>query len=61
MSKICAFAAAVAILCLGIEDQTKREAAWRKLPLSTYRVYQDAEILAEALLNCPREAESQAA
>lgn len=49
------------ILCLGIADKTKREAAWRKLPLSTFRVYQDADTLAEALLNCPREAESVAA
>lgn len=36
------------ILCLGTEDQTRREAAWRKLPLSTFRVYQDADILAQA-------------
>lgn len=36
------------ILCLGIEDQKRREAAWRKLPLSTFRVYQDADILAQA-------------
>lgn len=36
------------ILSLGIEDQDRREAAWRKLPLSTFRVYQDADILAQA-------------
>lgn len=49
------------VLCLGITDPIKRDAAQRKIPLSTFRVYQDAGVLAEALLLCPRETESVAA